>query len=339
MTRATIYDIAEKIGVSASTVSRALQDHPRIGDVTKARVQAVAQELGYIPSAVARGLKTKRSDVIGVIVHRIEDPYLADVLRGIEDTLRESKYSLFLAATQRIPEREQEVMQAMSERRVDGVIISSSHIDMNKLQRLDEYGIPCVLVNNQEMPEPDTYSVYHDEIYGMNQLVRHLIELGHERIAYIGSHRAGRANVKRQQGYEEALEQANLERRAEYIADGDNGQPQGGAQGMCQLLTLDEWPTAAVCYNDMMAIGAIQAAHQAGLHVPNDISIAGFDNIDLATYVTPPLTTFHQPRYELGQLAAKKILHNLNRETTVDRSLISTLRGELIVRQSTASPN
>jgi len=339
LTRSTIYDIAKKAGVSPSTVSRALQDHPRIGIKTKARIQALAKEMGYVPSAVARGLKTNRSRALGVIVHRLEDPYLTDVLRGIEDTLHASGYSLYLAATQRIPDREQEVIQGMSERRVDGVIISSSHINLKRLRQLDQYGIPSVLINNQEMQEPDTCSVYNDEVYAMNQLLKHLIGLGHERIAYLGSPRAGRTNAKRQQGYEEALSQAGLKLRKDYISNGVNGRPQGGAQGMRQLLDLEKMPTAVVCYNDMMAIGAIQTIHQAGLCVPNDISITGFDNVDLAAFVTPPLTTFAQPRYKLGQRAAKMMLQALNGESTSDQPQILILRGELVIRQSTASPN
>lgn len=339
LSRSTIYDIAKEAGVSPSTVSRALQDHPRIGAKTKARIQALAKEMGYVPSAVARGLKTNRSHVLGVIVHRIEDPYLTDVLRGIEDTLHAAGYSLFLAATQRISDREQEVMQVMSEKRVDGVIISSSHINMKRLRQLDQYGIPSVLINNQEMLEPDTYSVYNDDVYAMNQLLQHVIGLGHERIAYLGSPRAGRTNAKRQQGYEEALNQTGLKLYPGYISNCENGRPQGGAQGMRNLLNLEEKPTSVVCYNDMVAIGAIQAIHQAGFCVPDNISVTGFDNIDLAAYITPPLTTFHQPRYQLGQQAAIMMLHALNGEATPAQPQVSILRGELIIRQSTAPPN
>ena len=338
MSRSTIYDIAKKAGVSPSTVSRALQDHPRIGIKTKTRVQKLANEMGYVPSAAARSLSTNRSRVLGVIVHRLEDPYLTEVLKGIEDTLQSSGYSLFLAATQRIPDRERETMRAMSERRVDGVIISSSHIGMKRLRQLDLYGIPSVLINNQEIFEPDTYSVYNDELFAMDKVMQHLTDLGHKKIAYLGSSSAGRTNSKRQQGYEAGLQQAELPVRQEYIFNCTNSQSQAGAQGMQHLLSLDELATAVVCYNDMMAIGAIQTIHQAGLSVPDDISVIGFDNIDLAAYITPPLTTFHQPRYELGQQAAKMMLHTLNEGATSAQPHVSILRGELVVRQSTTAP-
>lgn len=339
MSRSTIYDIAQKAGVAPSTVSRALQDHPRIGAETRARIQALAKEMGYVPSAVARGLKTNRSCVLGVIVHRVEDPFLTEVLHGIEDTLHATGYSLFLAASHHDPEREKEVMQAMSERRVDGIIISSSHINLKSLRQLDHYGIPSVLINNHAMWEPDTYCVYHDEVYAMNQLLQHVIDLGHERIAYLSYSHGGRTDHKRQQGYEESLRQAGLILPAEYVSSCENEIPEGGAQGMRKLLDLKEIPTAVVCYNDMMAIGAIQAIHKAGLRVPDDISVTGFDDINLAKYITPPLTTFHQPRYELGQHAAAMMLHALSEETTSAQPQISILRGELIIRQSTAPPN
>ena len=338
LSRSTIYDIAQRAEVSPSTVSRALQDHPRIGVKTRARIQALAEEMGYIPSAIARGLTTNRSRVLGVIAHRIEDPFLIEVLRGIEDTLHASGYSLFLAASHHDPEREREVMHAMSERRVDGIIISSSHVNLKRLHQLDKYGVPSVLINNQAMWKPDTHSVCHDEIYAMNQLLQHVMDLGHQQIAYLGNSRGGRTNAERLQGYKEALNQAELKPNKAYISNGQNGMPQGGAQGMRNLLELKERPTALVCYNDMMAIGAIQTIHQAGLRVPEDISVTGFDNIDLAAYTTPPLTTFHQPRYELGQQAATMMLNALNEERTSVQPQVSILRGELIVRQSTTSP-
>lgn len=335
----TIKDIAKVAGVSHTTVSRALNNHPAISSNTVARIKILADELGYVPSAAARGLKTNRSGVLGVIVHRIEDPFLTEVLQGIEDVLHEAGYSLFLAASQRDPEREKAVIQAMGERRVDGVIIiSSAQMDMEKLRQLDRFGVSYVLINNQTMDELDTYSVYHDDAYGSSQIVQHLRSLGHERIAYLGSARAVRTNAKRQEGYETALQQAGLAIRPEYIATGANGMPTGGAQGMQALLALSERPTAVICFNDMMAIGGIQAIQQAGLRVPEDISVTGFDNIELAAYITPPLTTFHQPRYELGQEAANMMVRVIHQDRASLRPDIVVLRGELIIRQSTTAP-
>jgi DNA-binding LacI/PurR family transcriptional regulator len=336
----TIKDIAEVAGVSHTTVSRALRGNPRISAVTIRRIQLIAEELGYVPNNVARGLKTSRSQVLGVIVRRIVDPFFSEVLQGIEDVLHEAGYSLFLAASLQDPEREREIIQAMGERRVDGVIACSTQIWPGNLRHLDRFRVPLVLINNQSIDEPNIQSVYHDDAYGSRQLMQHLLGLGHTSIACIGNARGGRTNAERIQGYQEALVQAGLDLDPNYVAIGTNGQPDGGVQGMKALLTLAERPTAVVCYNDMMAIGAIQAVQQAGLHVPDDVSITGFDNIELAAYVTPPLTTFHQPKYELGREAAIMMLRVLTDKVAIIRSTpeVVMLRGELTVRDSTAPP-
>lgn len=334
----TIKDIAKAAGVSHTTVSRALNDNPAISKETVERIKSLAEELGYVPSAAARGLKTNRSHVLGVIVHRMEDPFLSEVLRGIEDTLNTSEYSLFLAATNRDPEREQRVIQAMIERRVDGIIFSSLHIGVQQLHYLNQFGIPFVLINNQTMQDPDVYLVYHQDVEATRQLTAYLVRLGHRKIAYLGSIRSGRTNVKRQQGYEEALKVSSLPVRPEYITTATSGKPEGGMEGMKYFLALSDPPTAVVCYNDMMAIGAIQAIQQAGLRVPQDISVTGFDDIELATYITPPLTTFHQPRYQLGQEAANMILRVLNEDNGSQQANTVVLQGELVERQSTTTP-
>jgi len=334
----TIKDIAKAAGVSHTTVSRALHEHPAISAGTITRIKQLADELGYVPSAAARGLKTKRSHVLGVIVRRIVDPFFAEVLHGIEDVLQAAGYSLFLAVSHRDSARERQIMQAMGERRVEGVIISSTQISPEQLRQLDHFGVPFVLINNQALDTPDVYSVYHDDKYGSSQLLQHLLDLGHRRIAYLGNARGGRTNVERLQGYKAALGQGGVDIRPDYLSDGPNGLPEGGAQAVQKLLVLAERPTAIVCYNDMMAIGAIQAVQQAGLHVPGDISITGFDDIELAPYITPPLTTFHQPKYELGREAATMMLRVLSGNMEPSSPAVLVLRGELVVRASTAVP-
>ena len=332
----TIKDIAKAAGVSHTTVSRALHDHPAISANTVERIKQLAEELGYVPSAAARGLKTNRSHVVGVIVRRIDDPFFAEVLHGIEDVLHQAEYSLFLTASYREPERERQIMQAMGERRVDGALIVSTLISPERLNQLDRFRVPFVLINNQSMDEPDTHSVYHDDAFGGQEIVQHLFDLGHRRIAYLRNERGGRPDTRRQQGYENKLEALGLSVRSDYICSGSNGTPEGGEQGMQRLLALTEPPTAVICFNDMMAVGAIRATQQAGLRVPEDVSITGFDNVELAAYITPPLTTFHQPKYELGREAAKMMLNALTQDVESDVPQALVLRGELIVRASTA---
>lgn len=334
----TLKDVAKVAGVSHSTVSRALHGNPMIPPATTARIRKIADELGYVPNTVASGLRRTHSKVLGVLVRRIDDAFLAEVLQGIEDVLYAEGYGLFLATSHRDPEREKAIFRSMSERRVDGVIVCSTDVDEEHLRQLSEFGVPAVLINNQAATEM-AHSVSHDDVAGGLALTRHLIELGHSRIAYLGHSRTGRITQDRLEGYKRALSQSGLEFCPEYVAAGPKGTAEGGAIGMSKLLVIEVRPTAVVCFNDIMAIGGMHALQQAGLRVPADCSVTGFDNIPLSQYVNPPLTTFHQPRYELGTEAAEMMLRLLSRkEKRLDSAEIISLRGQLVVRASTASP-
>ena len=334
----TLKDIAQAAGVSHSTVSRALQGNSMIPPETTARIRKIADELGYVPNTMARGLRRTYSKVLGVLVRRIDDAFLAEVLQGIEDVLYAKGYGLFLSTSHRDSAREQVIVRTMSERRVDGVIICSTDVHPKHLQQLNKFGVPTVLINNQA-PEAMAHSVSHDDVSGGCALARHLIELGHTRIAYLGNKRTGRITEDRLQGYKQALTQAGIAVRAEYIAAGPNGSSEGGAIGAEMLLNCKPRPTAIVCFNDIIAIGALYTLREAGLRVPEDCSVTGFDDIQLTQYVYPALTTFHQPRYELGVEATEMMLRLLNRKTNkFNAAEMITLRGELVVRRSTAPP-
>ena len=334
----TIKDIAQKAGVSHTTVSRALRGSPLISSETSERIEKIAAELGYVPNTVARGLKTSRSGALGVIVRRIVDPFFAEVLQGIEDVLQPSGYSLFLAASERNQEREEAIMRAMSERRVDGVIICSTQVSEEHRQQLENFGVPSVLINNQAIEETGR-SVYHDDTDGSRQVAQHLIDLGHKHIGYLGNDRAGRTNEDRLNGYKKALAQAGIPLRPEYIRTCPNGRPQGGSVGVQSFLALPEKPTAIMCYNDLIAVGAMQKLFDAGIDVPKDCSITGFDNIEIAGFVRPTLTTFNQPKFEIGREAAYMMLRLLDDKHDGDLSThILKLRGNLEIRQSSTVP-
>jgi DNA-binding LacI/PurR family transcriptional regulator len=334
----TLKDIARVAGVSHSTVSRALHGNPMIPPHTTARIRKIADELGYVPNTVASGLRRTHSKVLGVLVRRIDDAFLAEVLQGIEDVLYAEGYGLFLATSHRNPEREKAIFRSMSERRVDGVIVCSTEVDTEHLRQLSEFGVPTVLINNQAATDV-AHSVSHDDVAGGLALTRHLIGLGHTRLAYLGHSRTGRITQERLEGYRQALSAAGLAFQPEYVAAGPNGTAEGGAIGMNKLLATEARPTAVVCFNDIMAIGAMHAVRQAGLTVPRDCSFTGFDNIPLSQYVNPPLTTFHQPRYELGTEAAEMMLRLLNRKNKMlDAAEMISLRGRLVIRASAAPP-
>lgn len=332
----TIKDIARKAGVSHSTVSRALRDEPAIPQQTAQRIKRLAIKMGYVPSAVARGLKTNQSRALGVVVTDIADPFLSEVIRGIEQVVLEAGYSLFLAASYREPDREKAVLHALAERRVDGAIICSSRVGKNHLRELEQFGVPIVLINNQVTGD-FAHGIYHDDVWGGRQVTRHLIELGHQHIAFLGNMQGGAASTDRRRGYRAEMKAADIAVRSEWLLRGPNGRPPGGAQGALQFLRLDPRPTALFCFNDMMAIGVLQSLKQAGLRVPRDCSVAGFDDVFLAQYADPPLTTLAQPKHQLGQDAARLMLELLQSDH-IERPRAKSIRGELRIRSSTTAP-
>lgn len=328
----TIKDIAKIAEVSHTTVSRALRQHPALPQSTITRIRKIADELGYVPSAAAQSLKTNRSRLVGVMVHRIADPFFAEVLDGIQDVLQREDYNLFLVSPGKNLEYEAAAIEALIKQRIEGIIICSTSINETDLNRLEEAGIPSVVAHNPTLDTRD-FAIYHDDFYGGTVMVNHLIELGHEDIAFIGHAQGGRVSQERQNGYETALLQAGIPVREAYIVQAENDDFEGGFHAALQL--MDYKPTAIFCYNDLIAIGALQALQQANLHVPNDCSVAGFDNIALSGFVRPAITTFDQPKYQLGVEAATMLLSRLD---TVDQTEeILLLRGNIVIRDSTAA--
>ena len=317
----SIKDIARLAGVSHSTVSRALHNSPLIPASTAIRIQKIAQQAGYTASAVARGLVTRKTNAIGVVVTSIADPFNGELVAGIEDVANQLGYSVILATSQAAPEREMSVIRSFRERRLDGVLVASSRVGALELD------IPVVLINNQH-PRRFLHSVSIDNVDGAYQATRHLLELGHTAIAYLGDGSGLQSDVERYEGYRRALTRS----REEIVVHGD-GKPDAAFQAAKKLFNGSKRPSAIFCYNDMSALGVLQAAAELGLAVPQDLSIVGFDDIFFAERLQPPLTTIHQPKRELGRDAMKLLVALLNNEKA-DKTI--TVRGELIVRGSTA---
>lgn len=332
----TIKDVASKAGVTHSTVSRALRGSPLISPATTERVQQIAVAMGYQPSAAARSLKTNRSQALGVIIRNVDDPFFGEILQGIEEVAQARGYSLFMAASQRDQAREQIIVRAMVERRVDAVVICSTTVSAEQSRQLARFGVPIVVVNNQAAEEY-RYSIYHDDVDGSRQLARHLLDLGHRKIAYLGNSLAGRSTLDRLAGFGQELEAAAIPVPQAYIHQVPGGGPENGRAGVEHFLALSDRPTALVCYNDMMAIGVLQGLQQAGVRVPEQMSVTGFDNILFSAYTTPPLTTFDQPKRTIGAQAAELVLGLLDDEDSPGPK-IQTLKGSLLVRASTARP-
>ena len=334
----TIKDIARAAGVSHTTVSRALHDHPAISTETIAQIKQLAVKMGYVPSATARGLKTRRTRALGVIVSHIDDPFWSEVLQGIDGILHPAGYSLFVAATHRDKQREKEVVQAMVQRGVDGVILCAPQFSPEQSQLLQTNGLPMVIVNN-EGASASQHLVYNDDVYGIRVVTRHLIELNHRQIAFLGNEIGGRTTIEREKGFREEMLASGLEVNEAYVHLAPHSLPSGGYAGAEYFLSLPNRPTALICYNDNMVVGVYSALYRAGLRIPQDMSVTGFDDITIAAYLTPPLTTLRQLKHDLGTEAASmmlRILEARDESGTLPEPQKIALNGELVIRASTA---
>ncbi|MGC2657311.1 MAG: LacI family DNA-binding transcriptional regulator [Bryobacteraceae bacterium] len=330
----SIKDIARSLGISHSTVSRALRDSPLVRAETVSEIKAKAYSMGYRPSAVARSLVTRETRTIGVVVTTIADPFHGEVVTGIEESAAAAGYSVILASSHRDPEREIGVVRALQERRVDGILVASSRVGDLYLSLMTEMRVPIVLINNQHDGGP-VYSVSVDNERAARQAVQHLLDLGHTRIAYLGDRFGSHSNAERLSGYQSALNAAGIAFDSLLVAEGDSS-PEGSVPGVQALLGQNPRPTALFCYNDMSSLAALRVAAELGLSVPDDLSIVGFDDLFFAPYLQPPLTTIHQPRREMGR-EATAVLMALLQGKTVNSQRIA-VEGKLIVRGSTAPP-
>jgi DNA-binding LacI/PurR family transcriptional regulator len=329
----SIKDIARMANVSHSTVSRALQNSPLISRETAAKIRRIAEDSGYRASAVARSLVSRRTRTIGTVVTSIADPFAAGVVAGIEDAANDHGFSVFLANSNADPEREVRVVRSFEERRVDGIIVTSSRAGAIYTPMIAQMRIPIVLLNNQH-PSEFVYSVMIANIPASMEATNHLLELGHRRIAYIGDRHGGQSDTERFAGYRQALDAADVPFRPELVVHGD-GKPEGGMRAMAQLLALSPRPSAVFCYNDMSALGALREIHASRLRVPDDISLIGFDDLYVAQYTNPPLTTVRQPMRQMGRMAMETLFHLLAEPGSAHSVKVP---GELIIRESTAAP-
>jgi DNA-binding LacI/PurR family transcriptional regulator len=325
----SIKDIAKKAGVSPSTVSRALRDDPSVNTETKAQIQAIARSMSYVSSAAARSLVVRRSATIGVAVADLRDPHYARLMSGIEDIANEHNYKVMLSSFYRNPEHELAVVLDFHERRMDGIIIAGSSVAQAYLSSDSKFFKPIVLVNSPAYP----HSVSINGFLGAKKVVEYLIDLGHRRIAYItwGSKHVDELN--RLGGYRTALSEHKIPYDDSLIVAGDGG-ISGGIKATTQLLNLPQLPTAIFGFNDMTAIGVINALRKNGHTVPRDFSVAGYDDVEMAAYYFPTLTTVRQPTYRAGRKAFEMLLKLINDEVGV---VPEVLDPKLVVRESTAT--
>lgn len=327
-------DIARHLQVSASTVSKALNNYQDVSDETRKRVLDAARELGYYPSATARSLRRRRTDRIGFLfTHPVTfvSEFVAKMITGAMFAAEAGGTNIVLYPTI-ATERPKLLTRVCRAREVDGVLVMGMPEVEETAALLEEDGMPLVILGRHVKRATASY-VTADHQDGARQATQHLIELGHRRIAYTDSYYLTQLNVERRAGYQKALEDAGLPLREELIVPIGSGSSAGDPV-FEQMLDLTEPPTAVFAIHDGAAISVLKAATERGLQVPGDLAIAGFDDIYSTLMTEPPLTTVHQPLTQIGKLAAEALLERVD-----DRSLPpvrTTLPVHLVVRQSTA---
>lgn len=335
---ATIKDVAREAGVSITTVSNALNERTdSMSEETLERVLRVMQELNYRPNALARGLVTQQTATIGVVIAEIETPLFFHALNTIEPILRNAGYNV-LMSNARDPAEEQEVVQVLLEKRVDGfVFLSVSEIiDDGCIPELQRLGIPTVLVNRARR-YPGLDQIDWDDVGGVIQAVDHLALLGHRRIAHLCGPPRHRSGARRLEGYRTALERHGLAFREEYVRlGGCTADPSSWRRSMRALLQLPQRPTAIVASDDIVAAAAIKTLQQAGMRVPQDMSVIGIDDQHFCTYLNPALTTVRLPVLEAGRRAVEVVLDRIAGERDAPKHV--TLPCSLVVRESCSVP-
>ena len=332
---ATIADVAARAGVGASTVSRVLNDHPRVSATTRARVLTAIDELGYRPSPLAQGLPRGRSHTLGAVVPFFTHASAVERLRGVVAGLGDSRYDLVLFNVESPRQRDEQLAALTRRSRADGLLIMSLPPPADDLARLASAGVPVVLLDARGEGVP---AVLTDDVEGGRIATRHLLSLGHERIAFVGDDPANPfgfvSSSERERGYRESLAAAGLTVDDDYVVHGPH--IRGVARRLTErLLALRHPPTAVFTASDTQALGVLEAARSAGRRVPDDLSVVGFDDIEVSRYAR--LTTVRQPLFESGRRAAGLLLEALAAEEPAP-PVTYQLDVELVVRSTTASP-
>jgi LacI family transcriptional regulator len=328
--RVTMADVAREAGVSMMTVSRVINNKEGISDSTRSRIQEVIDQLGYRPSNIARGLVTKQTGTLGLVVPDNANPFFSEVARGAEHVAYENGYNVFLCNTEEDKQRELTVLRSLEEKRVDGVMVCSSRLNDEELCSALTYYPAAVLVNRQPVIENNGVVMVDDEA-GARMMTQHLLQSGHRAIGFLAGPSSSYSRQLRFRGYCEAMHAVGLDYHPEWIHP-CSPIVEGGREAAFKLLTTHPELTALFCFNDLVAVGALQACSTLGRAVPDDIAIVGCDDIPLAALVNPALTTCHVPRYELGAQAMKLLLDHIQDCSEGCESV--TFQPTLVVRAS-----
>lgn len=330
----TIKDVARRAGVSVATVSRVLNKSGPVSPEAAQRIREAADALHYVPHGGARSLITSKTSTIGVLLPDLYGGFFSELIRGIDQTAQQHGYHLLISGSHNRKAEMEAAMRAMRGR-TDGLIAMSPHFDAATLVQNLPPSLPVILLSCQAWGE-DHQVIAIDNAGGAEAMVRHLVALGHRRIAMVMGEEGHFDTGERLQGYRRALMEAGIAPDAAYEVQGDFSEA-SGHRAVQALLARAERPTAIFCANDSMAIGGLCAVMDAGLRVPADITVVGFDDIPLAQYLSPPLTSVHVPIFEMGERAATRLIAALKGEPVSERRH-ERLPTRLVVRSSCAPP-
>ncbi|EJL6472564.1 substrate-binding domain-containing protein [Vibrio cholerae] len=328
---ATMKDIARLAGVSTSTVSHVINKSRFVSDEIAERVNNAAQQLNYAPSALARSLKMNRTKTIGMLVTTSTNPFFGEVVKGVERSCYHQGYNLILCNTEGDNQRMKASINTLLQKRVDGLLLMCSTLEGERLDVFDRYpDIPIVVMDWGPILFASD-KIQDNSLQGGYMAAKHLIECGHKEIGCITGPLIRHQAQMRYEGYKRALAEAGIAMNPDWIVESDF-ECEGGHQAFEKLYQRGKLPSALFVSNDMMAMGVIQAASQRGLRIPDDLSLIGYDDVHIAKFMTPALTTIHQPKYRLGKAAVDTLLYRLeNPDTTAQ---VVQLEPTLVVRNS-----
>jgi len=332
----TIYDIAQKLNISAATVSRGLKDHPGTNKETKKKILATASEMGYHSNSFASSLRTKRGNIIGVIVPRLNSNFMSDVIAGIEKVVNESGYNLFISQSLEEMEKEVSNAKAMYNNRVDGLLVSLAYNtdNINHFEAFIKRNIPVIFFDrvheHQQCP-----SIFIDNYKAAYNITNHLIEQGCKRIMHIGGSQLRNVYIDRFNGYKRALDDHKIPFEDDLLIINDLS-AQSGTTAAQQILAMKTRPDGVFVANDLCAISCMQLLKKEGIRIPEDIAFAGFNNDPTSCVIEPNLTTIDYRGYEMGEVAAKVLIGHLDNNNDLIQTHSLILRSELIVRASSS---
>jgi DNA-binding LacI/PurR family transcriptional regulator len=331
-----IRDVARRAKVSTATVSRTINQVATVDAQLAKRVWKAIEELGYYPNRSARTLVSGRSRVFGLVVSEITNPFFPEIVQTFETLAVEQHYEILLTSTIHDPKRMELAVRRMIESRVDGVAILTFGMEDYLLEHLRFRNLPLVFIDiGPKLPRVSNIRV--DYADGIRQAVQHLAALRHERIAFVSGPARLRSALARKAAFETSMHEIGLPVRPEFVVEGDH-RLEGGKNALQQLSALREPPTALLCSNDMTAIGVLREAYELGIRVPQELSVVGFDDIRIAEFMIPPLTTVQMSQSELARLAFGALLEEVKRPDPTPEGTEYVLKTRLILRNSTTFP-